>query len=84
MSAGSRQRPGGRLETWLWTGPLGHLLGGAADLAAALCGYGFRRARRALRRGRRRLRAGRARRVSRPGRWASASADPAPRFSLRW
>src|SRR5438876_3982718 len=43
MSAGSRQRPGRRLETWLWTGPLGHLLGGAADLAAALCGYGFRR-----------------------------------------
>jgi hypothetical protein len=25
-----------RLETWLWTGPVGHLLGGAIDFAEAL------------------------------------------------
>jgi hypothetical protein len=28
-----------RLETWLWTGPLGHLLGGALDVAQALGGH---------------------------------------------
>lgn len=28
-----------RLETWLWTGPLGHLLGGGIDLCRALAGY---------------------------------------------
>jgi hypothetical protein len=28
-----------RLETWLWTGPLGHLLGGGIDLCRALTGY---------------------------------------------
>ncbi|HEU0249680.1 MAG TPA: hypothetical protein VFR48_03050 [Solirubrobacteraceae bacterium] len=27
------------LETWLWTGPIGHLLGGALDLAEALLRY---------------------------------------------
>jgi hypothetical protein len=27
------------LETWLWTGPVGHLLGGAADFATALARY---------------------------------------------
>jgi len=25
-----------RLETWLWTGPFGHLLGGGLDFARAL------------------------------------------------
>jgi hypothetical protein len=25
-----------RLETWFWTGPLGHLLGGGLDFARAL------------------------------------------------
>jgi hypothetical protein len=25
-----------RLETWLWTGPVGHLIGGALDFAEAL------------------------------------------------
>jgi hypothetical protein len=28
-----------RVETWLWTGPAGHLAGGALDLAQALVGY---------------------------------------------
>jgi hypothetical protein len=37
-----------RLETWLWTGALGHLIGGALDLGEALLRYGFSRARRAL------------------------------------
>jgi hypothetical protein len=31
------------LETWLWTGPLGHLAGGAADFATALARYGSAR-----------------------------------------
>jgi hypothetical protein len=30
---------GKRAETWLWTGPVGHLLGGALDFAGALAGY---------------------------------------------
>jgi hypothetical protein len=25
-----------RLETWLWTGPVGHLVGGTLDFAEAL------------------------------------------------
>jgi hypothetical protein len=25
-----------RLETWLWSGPLGHLIGGALDFAEAM------------------------------------------------
>jgi hypothetical protein len=37
--------PHRRLETWLWTGPLGHLVGGALDLLQALIAY--RRKRRA-------------------------------------
>jgi hypothetical protein len=28
-----------RLETWLWTGPLGHLIGGTLDFAEALARY---------------------------------------------
>ena len=28
-----------RLETWFWTGPLGHLLGGGIDFFRALAGY---------------------------------------------
>jgi hypothetical protein len=27
------------LETWLWTGPLGHLLGGGVDFGIALARY---------------------------------------------
>jgi hypothetical protein len=37
--------PARRLETWLWTGPLGHLLGGALDFAHALARYLFARIR---------------------------------------
>jgi hypothetical protein len=33
------------LETWLWTGPLGHLLGGALDFGQALARYLLARAR---------------------------------------
>jgi hypothetical protein len=42
----SLARPGRsrRLETWLWTGPLGHLLGGALDFARALARYQLARA----------------------------------------
>jgi hypothetical protein len=32
-----------RLESWLWTGPLGHFVGGAADFATALARYGVAR-----------------------------------------
>jgi hypothetical protein len=28
-----------RAEAWLWTGPVGHLVGGALDLLAALVRY---------------------------------------------
>jgi hypothetical protein len=28
-----------RLETWFWTGPLGHLLGGGFDFVQALSRY---------------------------------------------
>jgi hypothetical protein len=28
-----------RAEAWLWTGPVGHLLGGGLDLAGAIFGY---------------------------------------------
>ncbi len=28
-----------RSETWLWTGPAGHLLGGGLDFLAALARY---------------------------------------------
>ncbi|HEY2282249.1 MAG TPA: hypothetical protein VGH60_01715 [Solirubrobacteraceae bacterium] len=34
-----------RLETWLWTGPLGHLLGGGLDLFRALASYALTRLR---------------------------------------
>jgi hypothetical protein len=27
------------MEAWLWTGPLGHLVGGALDLLQALVSY---------------------------------------------
>jgi hypothetical protein len=40
-----RRRAGRRLETWLWTGPLGHLVGGGLDLARALARYLLARAR---------------------------------------
>jgi hypothetical protein len=31
--------PARRAETWLWTGPAGHLLGGTLDFAQALGHY---------------------------------------------
>ena len=31
--------PGRRLETWLWTGPIGHFLGGGLDFGQALARY---------------------------------------------
>jgi hypothetical protein len=34
-----------RLETWLWTGPLGHLIGGGLDFGQALGRYLFARVR---------------------------------------
>jgi hypothetical protein len=34
-----------RAETWLWTGPVGHLLGGALDFLQALTRYALARAR---------------------------------------
>ena len=40
-----RDRCRGALETWLWTGPAGHLLGGTLDLAQALARYRARAAR---------------------------------------
>jgi hypothetical protein len=33
------------VETWLWTGPAGHLLGGALDVIEALARYALARAR---------------------------------------
>ncbi|MDQ6810916.1 MAG: hypothetical protein M3Z95_03330 [Actinomycetota bacterium] len=37
--------PARRLETWLWTGPAGHLIGGALDFAQALARYALARVR---------------------------------------
>jgi hypothetical protein len=37
--------PGRRLETWLWTGPVGHLIGGGLDFGHALARYLLARAR---------------------------------------
>ncbi|HEY2140535.1 MAG TPA: hypothetical protein VGG98_00570 [Solirubrobacteraceae bacterium] len=34
-----------RAETWLWTGPVGHLVGGALDFVQALMRYLLARAR---------------------------------------
>jgi hypothetical protein len=49
MGAEKARGPRARLrhwETWLWTGPLGHLLGGGLDFAQALARYLLARARR--------------------------------------
>jgi hypothetical protein len=37
------------IEAWLWTGPVGHLLGGALDVLEALARYAIRRLLRRLR-----------------------------------
>jgi hypothetical protein len=34
-----------RLETWFWTGPIGHLAGGTIDFGQALARYLLARAR---------------------------------------
>ncbi|MGA2455198.1 MAG: hypothetical protein ABSG93_16935 [Solirubrobacteraceae bacterium] len=34
-----------RIAAWLWTGPLGHLVGGSLDFATALTRYALARAR---------------------------------------
>lgn len=34
-----------RLETWLWTGPIGHLAGGTLDFTQALARYARAKAR---------------------------------------
>ncbi|HEV3072468.1 MAG TPA: hypothetical protein VGY76_13700 [Solirubrobacteraceae bacterium] len=36
---GIPRSPARRVETWLWTGPAGHLLGGALDFLQALARY---------------------------------------------
>ncbi|HLM85514.1 MAG TPA: hypothetical protein VK272_04920 [Solirubrobacteraceae bacterium] len=41
-------RPHRRAQAWLWTGPIGHLLGGTLDFASALARYQLARARRRL------------------------------------
>jgi hypothetical protein len=40
-----RTAPGRQIETWLWTGPLGHLVGGGLDFVRALARYLLARAR---------------------------------------
>jgi len=58
MRARPAQRALRALETWLWTGPLGHLVGGALDVGEALVRHAWRtriasrRAARAARRSR--------------------------------
>jgi hypothetical protein len=44
MSARQGRAAARRFETWVWTGPLGHLVGGALDLGEALARYGLARA----------------------------------------
>jgi len=39
MKARGNAPPHRRFETWLWTGPVGHLLGGALDVTQGLIGY---------------------------------------------
>jgi len=39
MKARGSGRARKRLETWLWTGPVGHLLGGGLDVAQGLLAY---------------------------------------------
>jgi hypothetical protein len=45
VSLARRPRSRTRAEAWLWTGPLGHLLGGLLDLSGALIGYAIARSR---------------------------------------
>jgi hypothetical protein len=45
MSTGHVRDRWRRAEAWLWTGPPGHLLGGALDIACALAAYALARSR---------------------------------------
>jgi hypothetical protein len=45
MLPAPRPRATRRTEAWLWTGPVGHLVGGSLDFAAALARYMLARAR---------------------------------------
>jgi hypothetical protein len=45
MSAQPSRSVARRAETLLWTGPVGHLLGGGLDFLTALARYAFARAR---------------------------------------
>ncbi|HEV2975238.1 MAG TPA: hypothetical protein VGX69_09635 [Solirubrobacteraceae bacterium] len=42
MRARAALRRSRRVESWLWTGPVGHLLGGALDVAEALVRHAWR------------------------------------------
>jgi hypothetical protein len=44
LRGASLARASRRAETWLWTGPIGHLLGGGLDFLVALARYGRARA----------------------------------------
>jgi len=46
-----KRRPLRRAETWLWTGPIGHLVGGVLDWGEAMGAWGLRAARRRWGRG---------------------------------
>jgi len=45
VSPARRPRSHARAEAWLWTGPLGHLVGGLLDLSGALIRYALARTR---------------------------------------
>jgi hypothetical protein len=45
MNDRARIKPPRRAETWLWTGPVGHLLGGSLDFLEALARYVIARVR---------------------------------------
>ncbi|HEV2979864.1 MAG TPA: hypothetical protein VGX51_00415 [Solirubrobacteraceae bacterium] len=48
MSARRGRAAARRLETWVWTGPFGHLVGGGLDLGEVFARYGLARARNAI------------------------------------
>jgi hypothetical protein len=54
VSARAHRSATRRLETWLWTGPAGHLVGGVLDFAGALSRHLLARYAPARRRRRRR------------------------------
>jgi hypothetical protein len=46
VTVARNRSPISRAEAWLWTGPVGHLVGGALDLLEAVVRYQVQRARR--------------------------------------